>query len=52
MRLDPVNAAGLTSRGNIFYAKQDYDRAIADFSEVLRLDPRNPAAYVGRGKRL
>jgi tetratricopeptide (TPR) repeat protein len=26
-------------RGNAYYAKKDYDRAIADYSEALRLDP-------------
>jgi tetratricopeptide (TPR) repeat protein len=26
-------------RGNAYYAKKDYDRAVADYSEALRLDP-------------
>ncbi len=29
--------------------KGDYDRAIADFSEAIRLDPNNPLAYAVRG---
>src|SRR3981081_1624245 len=28
-------------RGNCYYAKHDLDRAIADFDQALRIDPRN-----------
>ena len=27
-----------------------YDKAIADFSEAIRLDPRNPNHYTNRGR--
>ena len=36
-------------RGAAWLAKKDYDKAIFDYSEALRLDPRLAAAYVGRG---
>jgi tetratricopeptide (TPR) repeat protein len=35
--------------GNAYYAAKDYDRAIADFTEAIRLDPDNVVAYYGRG---
>src|SRR5215813_3929982 len=46
------------SRGNLYLAKQDYDRAIADFSEAIRLGYKysNPgdfkyvAAHINRGQ--
>lgn len=36
-------------RGNAFQAKRDFDRAIADHSEAIRLDPKNARAYDNRG---
>ncbi|OYW97361.1 MAG: hypothetical protein B7Z15_23265, partial [Rhizobiales bacterium 32-66-8] len=36
-------------RGLAWYDKSDYDKSIADFSESIRLNPRDPAPYVGRG---
>jgi len=39
-------------RGNCYYAKHDLDRAIADFDQALRLDPRNAAAYDNRANAL
>ena len=35
-------------RGFIYFLK-DYDRAIADFTEVIRLDPKDARAYINRG---
>ena len=29
--------------------KEEYDKAIADFTEVIRLDPKAAHAYTGRG---
>ena len=34
-----------TNRGISYGQKKDYDRAIADYDEALRLDPRNSKAY-------
>ena len=28
----------------------DYDSAIADFTQAIRLDPKNAVAYYGRGE--
>jgi len=38
------------NRGNAYNDKNDYDRAIADFSEAIRLDPKYAFPYDGRGK--
>src|SRR5262245_40672190 len=37
------------SRGSAYYTRGDFDRAIADYSEVIRLDPKSASAYGGRG---
>src|SRR5215470_13293156 len=37
------------NRGNAWQRKHDYDRALADYSEVIRLDPRFAMAYFNRG---
>jgi tetratricopeptide (TPR) repeat protein len=39
----------LIRRGNAYYAKKDYDRALADYNETIRLDPDNAAALYNRG---
>ena len=41
--------AAAYSPGRRYGAKGDHDRAIADFSEAIRLDPQNAAAYRNRG---
>jgi Tfp pilus assembly protein PilF len=43
-------AKAFYGRGFSYNFKGDYDRAIADFSEVLRIAPNNPIAFSGRGK--
>jgi clan AA aspartic protease (TIGR02281 family) len=35
----PKRAQAYRSRGAAYYGKSDYDRAIADFSEAMKLDP-------------
>ena len=37
------------NRGIAWRAKGDYDRAIADYDQALRLDPKHEDAYVNRG---
>jgi lipoprotein NlpI len=44
--------AGITShffRARAFFDKGDFDNAIADYTEIIRLNPNNSIAYVGRG---
>ena len=38
-----------TMRGNARLSLKDYTQAIDDFSEVVRLDPKNSMAYRNRG---
>jgi lipoprotein NlpI len=43
-------AAAYTYRGNAYNAKGDHDRAIADYTEAIRLDPKDAlVAYNNRG---
>ena len=41
-------AVAFANRGNGYVLKGDYDRAIADYSEAIKLDPNLTAAYNGR----
>ncbi len=36
-------------RGLAYYEKGDYDRAISDYTEIIRLDPNDAEAYFFRG---
>ena len=38
------------SRGYEYFAKKDYDRAIADFTQAIKLDPNDAIAYGRRAK--
>jgi tetratricopeptide (TPR) repeat protein len=42
--LDPNDAVAFNNRGFAYVGKSDYDRAIADYSEAIRLDPKLTAA--------
>ena len=37
------------NRGNAYYTKGDLDRAIADYNEAIRLDPKDDNAFYDRG---
>jgi len=39
---------GYAYRGDAWYAKKKYDKAIPDYNEAVRLDPKNTNAYGGR----
>jgi len=41
--------AAYNNRGNAYYAKKDYDHAIADYTEAIRLDPKYALAHINRG---
>ncbi len=41
--------AAYTRRGASYGRKGEYDRAIADYTAVIRLDPNNAFAYNNRG---
>ena len=42
-------AAEWVRRGNAHYDEKDYDRAIADFTKAIDIDPGNASAYCKRG---
>jgi tetratricopeptide (TPR) repeat protein len=42
-------AALLTYRGNAYLHQDNYRRAMNDYNDALRLEPRIPMAYCGRG---
>jgi tetratricopeptide (TPR) repeat protein len=44
-----IRTALLNNRGSAWYSKGEFDRAIADFDEAIRLDPKNPSPHDGRG---
>ena len=45
IRLEPKSALAYNNRGVAWSVKKDYDRAIADFTEAIRLDPKMPIAF-------
>lgn len=47
---DPSNALLYYNRGHAWFNKREFDRAIADYSVVIRLNPENSSAYYNRGR--
>ena len=41
LRINPSHVRAYLNRGNANFARRDYDRAIADFGQAIRLEPRN-----------
>ena len=37
------------SRGGIWSLKKEHDKAITDFTEAIRLDPKDAEVYMDRG---
>lgn len=52
IRLNPSDVDAYSKRGIAYrdYDESDYKKAIADFTQAIRLDPDNPVHYVNRGK--
>jgi len=48
----PQTAGKYLDRGILFASRSDYDQAIADFSEAIKIDPDLTAAYILRGRAL
>lgn len=44
-----TDAEALIERGEGWYAGGEYAKAVRDFTEAIKLDPKNPAVYVSRG---
>ena len=45
----PPDAAFYQKRADDFLAKGEYDRAIADYDEIIKLNPQDAVAYYSRG---
>jgi Tfp pilus assembly protein PilF len=48
IRANP-SSVSYVRRGVIWMSKKEYDLAMADYNEAIRLDPRNETAYLDRG---
>jgi tetratricopeptide (TPR) repeat protein len=46
---NPTDAESYEKRGNEYVAKSERDKAIADFTEAIRLDPERSGSYFSRG---
>lgn len=44
------NVAGYDHRGDMYFEEQNYKRAVADFTHVIRLEPKNARAYFDRAR--
>jgi lipoprotein NlpI len=42
-------ARGFSNRGNAYFAKGDNDKAIADYSQAIQLNPKDAVAFNNRG---
>ena len=46
----PDNAAAYNNRGKIYENLSEYEKAMGDYNEAIRLKPDNILAYYNRGK--
>jgi len=49
LSLDPNNPLIPYNRGNAYFDRQQYERAIGDFSKAIELDENFALAYFNRG---
>ncbi len=47
LKIDKKNEDALSSRANLYREEQEYDKAIADYSEVLDLSEGSHSSYIG-----
>jgi tetratricopeptide (TPR) repeat protein len=47
---NPSDAIFHNNRGTAYWGKHDYDRAVLDYDQAIRLDPKLVVAYYGRGR--
>jgi len=48
-RCHPKYAQAYNNRGAAYWLKEEYNRAIADYDQAIRLDPKYALAYFVRG---
>src|SRR6516164_4591495 len=41
-------AAEAVEKGNAALARQDFEQALAQFNKAIKIDPKNPSAYLAR----
>jgi tetratricopeptide (TPR) repeat protein len=49
VRLNPKNDRSYDNRGYAYSQKGDYDRAVADYDEAIKISPKNAEFYNDRG---
>jgi Flp pilus assembly protein TadD len=45
----PANAKSLIASGRASLGRKDFDQAVADFTQAIRLEPKSSAAFRLRG---
>ena len=43
-----TNSESFLQRGTVYYEEREYDKAIADFTKAIEIDPKNASGYHGR----
>ena len=47
--MKPGYVSALNNRGNVYIRKGEYEKALADLNEAIRLDPKYVYGYKSRG---